>query len=64
VWSDFLVVIEQGFVAAFGQTGQSDRDVQDGTLHDIAEASDNLGIAAFSKPVIKWYLAWQLWLGE
>jgi len=64
VWSVFPVVSEQGFVAAFGQTGQSDRGVQDGTLRDIAEASDNLGIAALSKPVTKWYLAWPRWLGE
>ena len=55
---------EHGFVAAFGQTGQSDRDVQDGTLRDIAEASDNLGIAALSKPVTKRYMAWPRWLGE
>jgi len=57
-------VSEHGFVAAFGQTGQSDRGVQDATLRDIAEASDNLGIAALSKPVTKWYLAWPQWLGE
>jgi len=58
VWSTFLVVIEQGLVVTtFGQTGQGDRNVQDGTLHDMAEASDNLGIAALSKPVTKWYLA-------
>ena len=31
---------------------------KDGSLRDIAEASDNLGIAALSKPVEKWYLAW------
>ncbi len=35
---------------------------KDGTLRDIAEASDNLGIAALSKPVEKWYLAWPRWL--
>jgi len=34
---------------------------KDGSLHDIAEASDNLGIAALSKPVEKWYLAWPRW---
>jgi len=56
-------VSEHGFVAAFGQTGQGDRGVQDGALRDIAEASDNLGIAALSKPVTKWYLAWPRWLG-
>jgi len=37
---------------------------KDGTLRDIAEASDNLGIAALSKPVTKWYMAWPRWLGE
>jgi hypothetical protein len=36
---------------------------KDGSLRDIAEASDNLGIAALSKPVTKWYLAWPRWLG-
>ena len=36
---------------------------KDGTLRDIAEASDNLGIQALSKPVEKWYLAWPRWLG-
>ena len=35
---------------------------KDGSLRDIAEASDNLGIAALSKPVTKWYLAWPRWL--
>jgi HD superfamily phosphohydrolase len=35
---------------------------KDGTLRDIAEASDNLGIAALSKPVEKFYLAWPRWL--
>jgi hypothetical protein len=35
---------------------------KNGSLHDIAEASDNLGIAALSKPVEKWYLAWPRWL--
>ncbi len=35
---------------------------KDGSLHDIAEASDNLGIAALSKPVEKWYLAWPRWM--
>ncbi|MCW5899102.1 MAG: HD domain-containing protein [Flavobacteriales bacterium] len=34
---------------------------KDGTLRDIADASDNLGIAALSKPVEKWYLAWPRW---
>ncbi|MDX9750585.1 MAG: HD domain-containing protein [Flavobacteriales bacterium] len=37
-------------------------DYKDGTLRDIAEASDNLGIAALSKPVEKWYLAWPRWV--
>jgi uncharacterized protein len=36
---------------------------KDGRVLDIAEASDNLGIAALSKPVEKWYLAWPRWLG-
>ncbi len=35
---------------------------KDGSLRDIADASDNLGIAALSKPVEKWYLAWPRWL--
>lgn len=34
---------------------------KDGRIRDIAEASDNLGIAALSKPVEKWYLAWPRW---
>lgn len=35
---------------------------KDGTLRDIANASDNLGIAALSRPVEKWYLAWPRWV--
>jgi len=35
---------------------------KDGTLRDIAEASDNLGVAALSTPVTKWYLAWPRWM--
>ncbi|MFZ1693232.1 MAG: HD domain-containing protein, partial [Flavobacteriales bacterium] len=35
---------------------------KDGSTHDIAEASDNLGIAALSKPVEKYYLAWPRWV--
>ncbi len=35
---------------------------KDGTLRDIAEASDNLGIAALARPVTKYYLAWPRWL--
>lgn len=35
---------------------------KDGSLRDIAEASDNLGIQALAKPVEKWYLAWPRWL--
>jgi hypothetical protein len=35
---------------------------KDGSLRDIAEASDNLGIAALSRPVTKYYLAWPRWL--
>lgn len=31
---------------------------KDGTVRDIAQASDNLGIAALARPVEKWYLAW------
>ncbi|TXI75685.1 MAG: HD domain-containing protein [Flavobacteriales bacterium] len=34
---------------------------KDGTLRDIAEASDNLGIAALARPVEKFYLAWPRW---
>lgn len=37
---------------------------KDGGLRDIATASDNLGIAALSKPVEKWYLAWPRWLDK
>ncbi|MBK6777786.1 MAG: HD domain-containing protein [Flavobacteriales bacterium] len=37
---------------------------KDGTVRDIAEASDNLGIAALSTPVEKWYLAWPRGLGQ
>jgi uncharacterized protein len=35
---------------------------KDGTLRDIAEASDNLGIHALARPVTKWYLAWPRWV--
>lgn len=35
---------------------------KNGTLRDIAEASDNLGIQALSRPVEKWYLAWPRWV--
>ena len=35
---------------------------KDGSLRDIAEASDNLGIQALSRPVEKWFLAWPRWL--
>ena len=35
---------------------------KDGSLRDIAEASDNLGIQALSRPVEKWYLAYPRWL--
>ena len=35
---------------------------KDGTLRDIAEASDNLGIQALACPVEKWYLAWPRWV--
>jgi len=34
------------------------------SVRDIAEASDNLGIAALSTPVTKWYLAWPRWSME
>ena len=37
---------------------------KDGSLRDIAEASDNLGIQALSTPVTKWYLAWPRWVGK
>ncbi|MBL0127713.1 MAG: HD domain-containing protein [Flavobacteriales bacterium] len=37
---------------------------KDGSLRDIADASDNLGISALSTPVEKWYLAWPRWLGK
>ena len=35
---------------------------KDGSVRDIADASDNLGIAALSKPVEKFYLGWPRWL--
>ena len=35
---------------------------KDGTVRDIAEASDNLGIQAMARPVEKFYLAWPRWL--
>jgi HD superfamily phosphohydrolase len=35
---------------------------KDGTLRDIAEASDNLGIQALARPVTKYYLAWPRWV--
>lgn len=35
---------------------------KDGSLRDIAQASDNLGIQAMARPVEKWYLAWPRWL--
>lgn len=35
---------------------------KDGSLRDIAKASDNLGIQALAAPVTKWYLAWPRWL--
>ena len=38
------------------------RSLADGTTRDIAEASDNLGIAALARPVEKWYLAWPRWM--
>ena len=37
---------------------------KDGSLRDIAEASDNLGIQALARPVEKWYLAWPRWLED
>ena len=37
---------------------------KDGTLRDIAEASDTLGIQALAKPVVKWYLAYPRWMGS
>ncbi|HPF91768.1 MAG TPA: HD domain-containing protein [Flavobacteriales bacterium] len=37
---------------------------KDGTTRDIAEASDNLGIAALARPVEKWYLAWPRWVSQ
>ena len=40
----------------------TDLRYKDGTLRDIAEASDNLGIAALARPVEKWYLAWPRWV--
>ena len=35
---------------------------KDGSLREIAEASDNLGIRALARPVEKFYLAWPRWL--
>ena len=37
---------------------------KDGRVRDIAEASDNHGIAALSKPVEKHYLAYPRWMGD
>ncbi len=37
---------------------------KDGSLRDIADASDNLGIQALSRPVEKWYLALPRWMGS
>ena len=37
---------------------------KDGSTVDIAKASDNLGIAALSKPVVKHYLGWPRWMGK
>ncbi|MEZ4789921.1 MAG: HD domain-containing protein [Flavobacteriales bacterium] len=37
---------------------------KDGSTRDIAEASDNLGIAALARPVEKWYLAWPRWVSQ
>ena len=37
---------------------------KDGSVRDIAEASDNLGIQAMAQPVEKHYLAWPRWLGS
>ncbi len=37
---------------------------KDGSLRDIADASDNLGITALMTSVEKWYLAWPRWLGK
>ncbi len=35
---------------------------KDGSLRDIAAASDNLAIQAMARPVEKWYLAWPRWV--
>lgn len=37
---------------------------KDGSLRDIAQASDNLSIAALSTPVVKHFLAWPRWLPQ
>ena len=37
---------------------------KDGTLRDIAEASDTLGIQALARPVEKWYLAYPRWMAS
>jgi hypothetical protein len=36
---------------------------KDGSVQDIAAASDTLGIQALARPVEKWYLAYPRWLG-
>ncbi len=36
---------------------------KDGSVRDIAEASDNLVIQAMARPVTKYYLAWPRWMG-
>ncbi len=41
-----------------------DLHYKDGSLRDIAAASDNHGILALSRPVEKWYLAYPRWLGK
>ena len=41
-----------------------DLHYKDGSLRDIAAASDNHGILALSRPVEKWYLAFPRWLGK
>ena len=46
-------------------TGEDRIDLlyKDGSVRDIADASDNLGIRALARPVEKFYLAWPRWMG-
>ncbi len=57
-------VLHGGIVNNAYDTGRDRIELlyKDGSLRDIAEASDNLGIRALARPVEKWYLAWPRWI--